>query len=160
MRRLPLRPCSMCIPFRLMERICPLGRILAVPPPLRATCFPGRGRLTLDTEPAPPLPALAPPFLPIVEPAPVLPAFPVLFNVPVPVLAPPGLVPAAVPGLVPAAPGRFAVAGRFVAGRSEEHTSELQSRENLVCRLLLEKKKKKKKHVLPLQKKKQQTYTT
>src|SRR5690606_40467735 len=29
-----------------------------------------------------------------------------------------------------------------VFGRSEEHTSELQSRENLVCRLLLEKKKK------------------
>src|SRR5690606_41428991 len=29
-----------------------------------------------------------------------------------------------------------------VAERSEEHTSELQSRENLVCRLLLEKKKK------------------
>src|SRR5207302_9418261 len=29
--------------------------------------------------------------------------------------------------------------------RSEEHTSELQSRENLVCRLLLEKKKKTKK---------------
>src|SRR5690606_40004627 len=28
------------------------------------------------------------------------------------------------------------------ATRSEEHTSELQSRENLVCRLLLEKKKK------------------
>src|SRR5690606_40857197 len=28
--------------------------------------------------------------------------------------------------------------------RSEEHTSELQSRENLVCRLLLEKKKLKK----------------
>src|SRR5690606_41860900 len=28
----------------------------------------------------------------------------------------------------------------FVADRSEEHTSELQSRENLVCRLLLEKK--------------------
>src|SRR5690606_42032100 len=28
------------------------------------------------------------------------------------------------------------------ASRSEEHTSELQSRENLVCRLLLEKKKK------------------
>src|SRR5690606_14397409 len=32
-----------------------------------------------------------------------------------------------------------------VRNRSEEHTSELQSRENLVCRLLLEKKKKKKK---------------
>src|SRR5690606_40785844 len=29
--------------------------------------------------------------------------------------------------------------------RSEEHTSELQSRENLVCRLLLEKKKQNKK---------------
>src|SRR5690606_42073781 len=29
------------------------------------------------------------------------------------------------------------------ASRSEEHTSELQSRENLVCRLLLEKKKNK-----------------
>src|SRR5690606_40683655 len=34
-------------------------------------------------------------------------------------------------------PPRF---GRLL--RSEEHTSELQSRENLVCRLLLEKKKK------------------
>src|SRR5690606_2891782 len=32
-------------------------------------------------------------------------------------------------------PGAF-----LVRGRSEEHTSELQSRENLVCRLLLEKK--------------------
>src|SRR5690606_41759980 len=31
----------------------------------------------------------------------------------------------------------------FPVTRSEEHTSELQSRENLVCRLLLEKKKKK-----------------
>src|SRR2546422_3062706 len=30
--------------------------------------------------------------------------------------------------------------------RSEEHTSELQSRLHLVCRLLLEKKKKQKKH--------------
>src|SRR2546428_1008803 len=32
--------------------------------------------------------------------------------------------------------------------RSEEHTSELQSRSDLVCRLLLEKKKKKKVSVL------------
>src|SRR5690242_21853712 len=32
--------------------------------------------------------------------------------------------------------------------RSEEHTSELQSHVNLVCRLLLEKKKKKKKNYL------------
>src|SRR3712207_8329247 len=31
-------------------------------------------------------------------------------------------------------------------GRSEEHTSELQSRQYLVCRLLLEKKKNKKMH--------------
>src|SRR5688572_29751739 len=33
----------------------------------------------------------------------------------------------------------------FNEDRSEEHTSELQSQSNLVCRLLLEKKKKKKK---------------
>src|SRR5436309_8103745 len=32
-------------------------------------------------------------------------------------------------------------ANRHARVRSEEHTSELQSRENLVCRLLLEKKK-------------------
>src|SRR5690606_40320596 len=34
---------------------------------------------------------------------------------------------------------------QYLLRRSEEHTSELQSRENLVCRLLLEKKKKKSK---------------
>src|SRR5438445_3214453 len=33
-------------------------------------------------------------------------------------------------------------AGRCAGARSEEHTSELQSRQYLVCRLLLEKKKK------------------
>src|SRR2546427_6214223 len=33
-------------------------------------------------------------------------------------------------------------AGATVRARSEEHTSELQSQSNLVCRLLLEKKKK------------------
>src|SRR5688572_32517136 len=33
--------------------------------------------------------------------------------------------------------------GSGAASRSEEHTSELQSQSNLVCRLLLEKKKKK-----------------
>ena len=38
----------------------------------------------------------------------------------------------------------FVTAGGFECrDRSEEHTSELQSRRNLVCRLLLEKKKKK-----------------
>src|SRR5699024_11527138 len=35
--------------------------------------------------------------------------------------------------------------GRARCARSEEHTSELQSRSDLVCRLLLEKKKKKNK---------------
>src|SRR5690554_7636937 len=35
-------------------------------------------------------------------------------------------------------------------GRSEEHTSELQSRPHLVCRLLLEKKKKKKNYLLSI----------
>src|SRR5690554_8161528 len=37
-----------------------------------------------------------------------------------------------------------AAIGMVKADRSEEHTSELQSRPHLVCRLLLEKKKKKK----------------
>src|SRR5438270_10418266 len=41
--------------------------------------------------------------------------------------------------------GRIDMGGDEVDGRSEEHTSELQSQSNLVCRLLLEKKKKKKK---------------
>src|SRR5947209_13639389 len=45
--------------------------------------------------------------------------------------------------------GQFEKAGRKVVKRvhkrSEEHTSELQSRQYLVCRLLLEKKKKNKK---------------
>src|SRR5215475_13281953 len=39
---------------------------------------------------------------------------------------------------------RIGSANKDLGPRSEEHTSELQSRENLVCRLLLEKKKKKK----------------
>src|SRR5690606_8714499 len=37
--------------------------------------------------------------------------------------------------------GATMASAEFGEGRSEEHTSELQSRENLVCRLLLEKKK-------------------
>src|SRR5258707_15043081 len=43
-----------------------------------------------------------------------------------------------VPGVVAVAPTQW-----FGGLRSEEHTSELQSRQYLVCRLLLEKKKKK-----------------
>src|SRR5947199_4031717 len=41
----------------------------------------------------------------------------------------------------PDAPFNMAVMGLRLAGRSEEHTSELQSLRQLVCRLLLEKKK-------------------
>src|SRR2546430_9626947 len=43
------------------------------------------------------------------------------------------------PALKPSKPG---VRARFPPERSEEHTSELQSQSNLVCRLLLEKKNK------------------
>src|SRR3712207_9501376 len=46
-------------------------------------------------------------------------------------------------GLSPRTPGRTEVMARAsLCARSEEHTSELQSRQYLVCRLLLEKKKK------------------
>src|SRR5438105_10457111 len=39
------------------------------------------------------------------------------------------------------------IGGRLLAPRSEEHTSELQSRVDLVCRLLLEKKKNNQKYL-------------
>src|SRR2546426_3408860 len=46
-------------------------------------------------------------------------------------------------------PGRAALHGvELGLARSEEHTSELQSPCNLVCRLLLEKKKKKKSNTM------------
>src|SRR5947208_9825366 len=41
-------------------------------------------------------------------------------------------------------PAALRALGRLAAPRSEEHTSELQSPDHLVCRLLLEKKKKQK----------------
>src|SRR2546422_11133191 len=67
-----------------------------------------------------------------VAPAPAAgPAAPPAAKPPVPAAVPAGLKPAA--GGVPAAKPPI---------RSEEHTSELQSRLHLVCRLLLEKKKK------------------
>src|SRR2546427_8736816 len=46
-------------------------------------------------------------------------------------------------GLAKVVGGLAGLLGMFIAGytRSEEHTSELQSQSNLVCRLLLEKKK-------------------
>src|SRR6266567_6344058 len=43
--------------------------------------------------------------------------------------------------------------------RSEEHTSELQSQSNLVCRLLLEKKKKKKYYTIQYSRKNQKKKT-
>src|SRR5688572_32153061 len=46
-------------------------------------------------------------------------------------------------GVLPKSPAQAGRA-RFTTARTEEHTSELQSQSNLVCRLLLEKKKKKK----------------
>src|SRR5690625_6496487 len=51
--------------------------------------------------------------------------------------APPGPESAPLPGAARAHRGHLAAG----ADRSEEHTSELQSRGHLVCRLLLEKKK-------------------
>src|SRR6266436_8747952 len=52
--------------------------------------------------------------------------------------------------------------GRCLGGcnRSEEHTSELQSRLHLVCRLLLEKKKQKKFHTVLVPKKKKNKIKT
>src|SRR5437868_15444511 len=52
---------------------------------------------------------------------------------------------------VPAVSVRFCAPSSVLENvmlRSEEHTSELQSRFDLVCRLLLEKKKKKKKRII------------
>src|SRR6266699_1437694 len=54
------------------------------------------------------------------------------------------------------AAGRAGSAARR-ARRSEEHTSELQSRPHLVCRLLLEKKKKKRKKTKKKKKKKKKS---
>src|SRR5437660_1533389 len=44
----------------------------------------------------------------------------------------------------PELPAMIAIQKSIITWRSEEHTSELQSRGHLVCRLLLEKKKKEK----------------
>src|SRR2546422_7103775 len=50
--------------------------------------------------------------------------------------------PESAPRLPQPLPSRFLSRSQSREGRSEEHTSELQSRLHLVCRLLLEKKKK------------------
>src|SRR5258708_24687075 len=57
----------------------------------------------------------------------------------------------------PAHPAASPVRGRTDGSRSEEHTSELQSPDHLVCRLLLEKKKINVKYTYI---RKQTTYTT
>src|SRR2546430_5961983 len=51
-------------------------------------------------------------------------------------------------GLLFRAPALYAAASRARSprARSEEHTSELQSQSNIVCRLLLEKKKKRRRN--------------
>src|SRR5215475_12924937 len=59
------------------------------------------------------------------------------------------------PRNVSTTPFEFWSVAAFAPPRSEEHTSELQSRENLVCRLLLEKKKKNQRRGLLEKKKKQ-----
>src|SRR2546427_6746861 len=50
--------------------------------------------------------------------------------------------PTSAPGASRRSPRRARAGGSRHGARSEEHTSELQSQSNLVCRLLLEKKKK------------------
>src|SRR5258708_15950915 len=72
----------------------------------------------------------------------------------------------AISGIVVAGLGQCTIGSRRI--RSEEHTSELQSPDHLVCRLLLEKKKHTSELQSPdhlvcrllLEKKKQQQYTT
>jgi hypothetical protein len=115
------------MPFLSIERILPLGRMLALPPPFRATVFPGGVRLALWlTVPGfPEVPGFAggPPFpvvAVVVDLPPVVPGFPVLPGRPVvevlavvPVLEEvvPGLV---IPGFWPAVAVWLAVFGRLV----------------------------------------------
>src|SRR2546430_10756107 len=78
-------------------------------------------------------------------PSPTLFPYPPLFQS----RAPAGTYPCRASLLIPSHPWRPASIGPRLRGfvpalrptRSEEHTSELQSQSNLVCRLLLEKKK-------------------
>src|SRR4051812_49718614 len=79
----------------------------------------------------PKAPAMAPVFLPKTKAATNRGTFPRWIRPPLPIIGSLMLI--------------NMVATRVTEVRSEEHTSELQSHVNLVCRLLLEKKKKKKK---------------
>src|SRR2546427_1345966 len=93
---------------------------------------------TTDPRPAPPAPPVAaPPDAPqAATPSPAEPAPRITFSGPVviPSLLVLGLL-LLYCGFMPDS------ADRLFSSRSEEHTSELQSQSNLVCRLLLEKKK-------------------
>src|SRR5690625_6085933 len=62
------------------------------------------------------------------------------FKVAIPLVMKPGIEDIPVPGSFVERTGEFHRAGLVVKLRSEEHTSELQSRGQLVCRLLLEQK--------------------
>src|SRR5256885_7129631 len=64
------------------------------------------------------------------------------------------------PSPIPGAASGIGARRRRRAERSEEHTSELQSPCNLVCRLLLEKKKKKKKYIIKYKIQNQKTNKT
>jgi hypothetical protein len=119
------------MPFRLIERICPFGRIFAVPPPLSDTCLPGAGRFTvLAIATFPPFPMFPPLTLPVAIGLPALPIGRVAFvptvalfvpTVPLPAVPLPtvpvfpvvvtGLV---VPGLVAIVDVRFPVEGLLI----------------------------------------------
>src|SRR2546430_6711800 len=55
----------------------------------------------------------------------------------------------AMPSLKKPSASPMSATGNGTSQRSEEHTSELQSQSNLVCRLLLEKKKKTQQQKIP-----------
>src|SRR5579863_6912612 len=116
--RLPFRPRLICIPLRLIERICPFGRMLAVPPPLRDSCRPGTGFIAAFV--TLPLPALAdeplglefdvvPVGLPVEVPVEVLPIDEFVPGLPVVPDLP--AVPVEAPGRVPVGPECAPVVG-------------------------------------------------
>src|SRR5579871_4448864 len=124
--RPPRTPWEICMPLRLMDRMDPFGRTLAVPPPFNETVFPGGVWLPAAVRVlaapglpavAPGLPAVAPGFpavAPVLAPAPAPVRVPAVDPVRAPVVAP-VRAPAAVPVWVPApVPVCVPVVVRFV----------------------------------------------